>query len=554
MAGRGHDGAAAVIPRPNLVRISGDSARLDRGSVVTTDAGSRDVAELFRSELTASTGWALPVQAEGWIPATASSPSAPTSAGVSLRVDRSAFPGGASGDAYRLLVDGSGVQIVGASASGVFYGTRTLALLLPADLLRRAPQPDWADEIDLVGVLVDDEPRFAWRGFHLDVARHFLPKTWILRLIDLLALHKLNVLHLHLTDDQGWRVPIDAYPRLVEIGAWRRESMDGHHRDGRYDGIPHGGYYSKADLREIVSYAARRFVTVMPEIDMPGHMQAAIAAYPELGNGTEPLEVFTSWGISDHVLNLEEPTIGFCTDVLGEVCDLFPSSCVHVGGDECPTVEWEQSPHARNLKAELGVADDRALQGWFTQRMARFLTENGRRLMGWDELLDGGAPPGSLVTAWRHPRYGTQAAQAGHDVVMAPMVFLYFDWANATGPAEPLAIAEAITTERVYSYEPVPRRLEPAHQSHILGAQCQLWTEYIRTPAHAEYMSFPRACAFSEVVWSSADRDWEEFSQRLEQHLPRLAALGVNYRPLDGPTPGQSPVWAGTPTSGSPSA
>ena len=319
--------------------------------------------------------------------------------------------------------------------------------------------------------------------------------------------------------------------------------MDGHHRDGRFDGIPHGGYYSTADLREIVAYAAQRFVTVVPEIDMPGHMQAAIAAYPELGNTDEPLEVFTSWGVSDHVLNLEEPTIEFCARVLDTVCDLFPSPWVHIGGDECPTVEWEQSPLAQRRKHELGLPDERALQGWFTDRMAQVLAGRGRTMVGWDEILDAGAPPASVVMAWRHPRYGAQAAEAGHDVVMAPMVFLYLDWASSDDPAEPLAIAAAVSTERVYSYEPVPRRLTPEHHGHILGAQCQLWTEYVRTPSHAEYLAFPRVCAFSEVVWSPEGRDWPEFSTRLGEHLGRLTALGVNFRPPDGPTPGQAAVW-----------
>lgn len=548
-----------MIPRPVRMESTAGAARLDRGSSITADAAARPVAELLRGELAAATGWELSVHVGGSVPDAAATPAAPSSPGISLRVDAVAFvgsspsssglsgtgPSGTSADAYRLRADSTGIEITGASPSGVFYGTRTLRQLLAADLLRQAPAGPSPDEVTVAGVEVDDEPRFSWRGFHLDVARHFLPKEWILRLIDVLALHKLNVLHLHLTDDQGWRVPIDAYPRLVEVGAWRRQSMDGHHRDGRHDGVPHGGYYTKADLREIVAYAARRFVTVVPEIDMPGHMQAAIAAYPELGNGTEPLEVFTSWGISDHVLNLEEPTIRFCTDVLGEVCDLFPSRAVHVGGDECPTDEWEQSAHAQGLKKELGLPDERALQGWFTRRVADFLADGGRTLVGWDEILDGGAPPGSMVMAWRHPRYGAQAAEAGHDVVMAPMVFLYFDWASADGPAEPLAIAAAITTERVYSYEPVPRRLAEPHHARILGAQCQLWTEYIRTPTHAEYMSFPRACAFAEVVWSPADRDWDGFSRRLDEHLPRLDALGVNYRPPAGPTPGQAATWIG---------
>jgi hexosaminidase len=319
--------------------------------------------------------------------------------------------------------------------------------------------------------------------------------------------------------------------------------MAGHQMECRFDGTPHGGYYSKSDLREIVAYAARRCVTVVPEIDMPGHMQAAIAAYPWLGNTPERLEVFTSWGISDHVLNLEEPTLQFCTEVLEEVIDMFPSPAVHVGGDECPTLEWEKSAHAQQLMRELGMNDERALQSWFTARMSRFLAEHGRLLMGWDEILEAGAPPGALVMAWRRPRWGALAAETGHDVVMAPMQFLYFDWASTTDQREPVAIGAPISTEQVYNYEPIPRGLAPEHHSRIRGAQCQLWTEYVADGRHAEYMYFPRACAFAEVVWSSPGRDWSEFRRRLEVHTNRLDALGVNFRPLEGPRPGQMRTW-----------
>jgi hexosaminidase len=379
---------------------------------------------------------------------------------------------------------------------------------------------------------------------HLDVSRHFLGKPFILKLIDLASFHKLNVLHLHLTDDQGWRVPIGKYPRLVEVGAWRRESPAGHGREGRFDGVPHGGWYSRADLEEIVAYAARRYVTVLPEIDMPGHMLAAIAAYPELGNTGEQFEVSTEWGISDHVLNLDPTTIGFCTDVLDEVLDIFPSRYTHIGGDECPTSEWEAREEAQQLRRELGLADDKALQGWFTGCIAEFLTKRGRVLVGWDEILEAGTPAGSVVMPWRAQHYGLEAAEAGHDVVMAPMPWCYFDWSYVDDPREPLAIHPAISTERVYSYEPVPRELAPDLHHHIVGAQCTLWTEYVASDRHAEYMYFPRACAFAEVAWSPAERRWAEFEPRLARHLERLDALGVNYRPLDGPTPGQARTWA----------
>ena len=524
-----------MIPRPLSRRATGERSHLGPGLEIAADEASTEAADLLATEL-----WAATRRSVGRVvDASAGSPGS-----IRLRVGE--VPGAPSSpESYRLAAGADGVEIVGASAAGVFYGTRSLLQLLPASVLRRGALEPAVERLELPGVEIVDGPRFAWRGAHLDVARHFLGKQWILRLIDLLALHKVNVLHLHLTDDQGWRLPVDKWPRLTEVGAWRRESSAGHASEGRFDGVPHGGYYSKDDLREIVGYASVRHISVVPEIDMPGHMQAAVAAYPELGNGSGQWEVMTSWGISDHVLNLEASTLEFCRDVLTEVLEIFPSRYIHIGGDECPTVEWEQSEHAQRLKGELGVADERALQGWFTAQMAEFLTSRGRVLVGWDEILEGGPPPGSVVMAWRAQREGLAAAMAGLDVVMAPMQWLYFDWAYEDSPREPLAIWPGTSVQRVYEYEPVPQRLDPDRVHHVLGTQCQLWTEYVADPRHAEYLYFPRVSAFAEVAWSPADRDWPGFEERLVEHLTRLDALGVNYRPLDGPTPGQARVWTG---------
>jgi hexosaminidase len=449
-------------------------------------------------------------------------------------------------ESYRLRVTGSGVDIEAPSAAGVFYGTRTLRQLLPPALLRSAPAGA-VGPVHVDGLEIDDAPRFKWRGMALDVARHFFPKDFILKLIDLASLHKLNMLHLHLTDDQGWRVQIDRYPRLTEVGAWRRQSPLGHQREGGFDGVPHGGFYTKDDLSEIVAYAARHFVTVVPEIDMPGHMQAAVASYPELGNTGHPLEVYTSWGISEHVLNLQEPTVRFCTEVLEEVMDIFPGPYVHIGGDECPTTEWEASGPAQRLWGTLGLSGAHQLQGWFTARMSEVVSARGKRLVGWDEVLDAGAPPGSVIMVWRQQharRTAVQGATAGHDIVMAPEPWTYFDWAYAADPTEPLAIRASISVEKAYSLEPVPAGLPEELQHRVVGAQCQLWTEYVTTPQHAEYMYFPRACALAEAAWSPRERRWDEFEPRLRRHTARLDALGVNYRPLDGPTPGQARTWS----------
>ncbi|HTV12448.1 MAG TPA: beta-N-acetylhexosaminidase [Acidimicrobiales bacterium] len=525
-----------MIPQPAVVQRGGPGYALTGGTVVAVSPAAREVGELFAAELRAASGW--------HVACVGTDEHAPEGAPmVRVLADLPGRP--STHEGYRLKVSAEGIDIQAPSAAGAFYGTRSLLQLLPPDLLRSAPSKNW-DRVEVEGVNIQDSPRFAWRGMALDVSRHFFPKAFILKLLDLASFHKLNVLHLHLTDDQGWRVQVDRYPKLTEIGAWRRESPAGHYSEGRKDGTPHGGFYSKADLTEIVAYAARRFVTVVPEIDMPGHMQAAIAAYPELGNTAQPLEVYTNWGISEHVLNMGPGTVRFCRDVLEEVTDIFPAPFVHIGGDECPTKEWEASAEARRRAQELGLTGPRHLQAWFSAQMAETVAATGKSLIAWEEVLGGGAPPGAVITVWQAEhalRAAVQAAENKHRVIMAPEPWTYFDWAYADDPREPLAIRPAISTEKVYSFEPVPQGLRQDLESYILGAQCQLWTEYVSTPQHAEYMYFPRACALAEVTWTGRGRQWPEFERRLRDHTARLTALGVNYRPLEGPTPGQARTW-----------
>src|SRR5690606_31476039 len=314
------------------------------------------------------------------------------SAAITIRVDSERL----GPEAYSLTVTPEGIEIVGGDAAGAFYGVQSLRQLLPAEPFKPSERPQGDRTVEAPPVHVTDRPAFRWRGTMLDVARHFMPKEFVLQLIDLLALHKLNVLHLHLTEDQGWRIEIPKYPRLTEVGAWRPETLVGHaHRpesEYTFDGTPHGGFYTQDDIREIVAYAAERFVTVMPEIDMPGHMLAAIAAYPELGNGLKPAKVWTRWGISEQILNVEDSTLDFCRDVLAEVMRLFPSQLIHCGGDEVPKAEWKVSPSAQRRIRELGLADENELQAWFTAQMATYLAEHGRRFVGWDEVLEGGGP------------------------------------------------------------------------------------------------------------------------------------------------------------------
>ncbi|HEV3381764.1 MAG TPA: beta-N-acetylhexosaminidase [Trebonia sp.] len=524
-----------IIPRPVRAHVSPGDRKVALeadGFVIAADDESRPSANLLRAALEASTGWDIAV-----VPIT---PEVRPNA-VTLTVGSTGLSGaGLPDDGYRLrAAPDEGVVIAGGGPAGVFYGVQTLRLLLPPDTLRNAPAAGTPAVLELPAVEIEDAPRYAWRGVHLDVARHFFPKSWILRLIDLAALHKFNVLHLHLTDDQGWRFPVQQYPLLTEVGSWRKESPVGLAREKRFDGTPHGGFYSLADLAEIVAFAARRHITVVPEIDMPGHMQAAIAAYPELGNRDarkdrkKPLKVRTRWGISEHVLNVDDATVEFCANVLDEVMDVFPGPYVHLGGDECPAREWHDSDRARQRMRQLGYRAEGQLQGWFMSQVAGRLKDRGRRMVGWDEVIDADGPEDAVIMAWRKDGYmGRWAAELGHQVVMAPEYYVYLDWAHSDDESEPLAIRGATSVRDVYTFDPVPRGLSANARENIIGAQAQLWTEYVPDTDKAEYMYFPRLCAFAEVVWSSPGGEYAEFEDRLSRHVPRLDACDVRYRPL----------------------
>ncbi|WP_216206750.1 beta-N-acetylhexosaminidase [Amycolatopsis aidingensis] len=441
-------------------------------------------------------------------------------------------------EGYRLEIEPAGVLIVAADEAGACHARQTLRQLCGPAAFRAARIHDgpWR----LPCGTVTDQPRLGWRGCLLDVARHFRTKAEVLRFVDLLAAHKLNVLHLHLTDDQGWRIQIDRYPRLTEVGGWRTGSMVGRHDGPETDGRPHGGFYPAADLAEIVGYAGDRGIRVVPEIDMPGHVRAALAAYPELGvHPDRSLEVWTSWGVSEDVLNAEESTVDFFRNVLDEVLEIFPSPVIGIGGDEVPVTQWENDPRSRARAAELGLASPGDLHGWFLGRMADHLRERGRRALGWDEVLDAGTDPGTgtVVGSWRGEEAGLRAAAAGHDVVMCPEQWVYLDHRQSAHPDEPIPVGFLRSLEDVYRYRPCPDGM-PAER--LLGAQAQVWTEHLDTARRVDYAAFPRLAAFAEVVWSGGG-DFTEFLPRLrEHHLPRLDALGVEYRPLSGPLPWQT--------------
>lgn len=439
-------------------------------------------------------------------------------------------------EGYLLQVTEEAVRLQAPGRAGIFYGLTTLRQLLGAEIFsrRRIENGDWK----IPCLQIRDRPRFGWRGMHLDASRHFMPPEFVKKYIDLIALHKMNVFHWHLTDDQGWRIEIKKYPKLTEVGARRKETLIGPMRQQprEFDRTPHGGFYTQEEIRDIVEYARQRFITVVPEIDMPGHMQAAIAAYPQLGTTGRPTEVLTYWGGCEQILNVEESTVRFMQDVLTEVLELFPSEFIHVGGDEVNKQPWKDSPRVQERMKELGLANEEELQSWFIKRMDTFLAEQGRRLIGWDEILEGGLAPGAAVMSWRGMDGGIAAATAGHDVVMAPSSHTYFDYCQADSNTEPLAIGGFTPLEKVYTFEPVPEGLTQEQGRHILGAQGQVWTEYIPTPEKVEYMALPRMCALAEVVWSPREKkDFKKFQDRLQTHLRRLEYLDVNFRRPDKP-------------------
>ncbi|MEN6370496.1 MAG: beta-N-acetylhexosaminidase [Armatimonadota bacterium] len=418
-------------------------------------------------------------------------------------------------EGYELTVNRNSVTVRAYGPAGLFYGVQTIRQLLPAAVENRKLTENIQWTIPCLRIV--DKPRYSWRGLMLDVCRHFMPVESVKRFIDLMAMFKLNTFHWHLTEDQGWRIEIKKYPRLTETGAWRIE-----------DGNRYGGFYTQDEVREVVQYAAERFITVVPEIELPGHAMAALTAYPEYSCTGGPFSVPATWGVFQDVYCAgNDATFSFLEDILGEVLELFPSKFFHIGGDECPKDRWKVCPKCQErIKAE-GLADEHELQSYFIRRIEKFLNSRGKRLIGWDEILEGGLAPNATVMSWRGVDGGIAAAKQGHDVVMSPTSHCYFDYPYDSTP-----------TGKVYSYEPVPEGLTEDEAAHILGAQANIWTEYIPDESRVDYMTFPRALALSEVVWTPAElRDWNSFEQRLSEHLKRLDILGVNYQipPMTGP-------------------
>lgn len=521
-----HQSQINLIPQPYQVQKGKGTLNLAEKSSIIVNQRQEEILEMaeeLQFRLQQATGWPWEIKEVTQIKSLRGH--------IFLRLLPAKTKLGAEG--YELEINASHIILDACSPAGLFYGLQTLWQLLPPSFeksisaaadnqFERQDRSLEISSLSLPLIHIIDKPRFRWRGVHLDCARHFFPKEWIKKLLDVAASYKLNTFHWHLTDDQGWRMEIKRYPRLTEIGAWRRETME--------DGQPYGGFYTQEEIKEIVAYARRRFITVIPEIEMPGHCQAALAAYPELSCSGGPFKVATEWGVMNDVFCAgSEETFTFLENVLTEVIDLFPSEYIHIGGDEVPKVRWRNCVRCQSrIKAE-ELKDESELQSYFIKRIEAFLSSRGRRLIGWDEILEGGLAPGATVMSWRGTLGGIAAARAGHDVIMSPTSHCYFDYYQGQVD-EPKAIGGFLPLEKVYSFEPIPPELKPEEAVHILGAQANLWTEYIQTPQHAEYMLFPRLLALAEVVWSPKAKKWPDFQSRLVAHYDRLALREINFR------------------------
>jgi hexosaminidase len=423
---------------------------------------------------------------------------------------------------YEIVVSDSEIVISALTNQGLFYGIQTLLQMVPFEK---------KNEIAIPWIKISDAPKYAWRGMHLDVCRHYFPITFIKKYIDYLAHYKMNTFHWHLTEDQGWRIEIKKYPKLTEVGGWRNGSMVGRYDDQKFDDKKYGGFYTQEEIKEVVAYASQRHITIIPEIEMPGHSLAALAAYPELSCTGGPFEVGKKWGVFDDVYCPKEETFTFLENVLTEVLALFPSEYIHIGGDECPKTRWKSCAHCQKIIQEKGLKDEHELQSYFIQRIEKFVNSNGRKIIGWDEILEGGLAPNAAVMSWRGTEGGIAAAKQKHYVVMTPGSHCYFDHYQGKPENEPLAIGGFTSLEKVYNFNPMPKELDLEEQKYILGAQANVWTEYILTPEQVEYMIMPRMSALAEVLWGTANpENYLDFKTRLQGQENWLKNNNINYR------------------------
>ncbi len=492
-----------IIPAPKFSQATSGTFQLSPSTSLhlsTTTPELIHLAGFLKSELQSRYGWSL----------TSSEQTNPNSSIILSLDSKNQIP-----ESYELSIDSNQIRIDASHPSGLFYGLQSLFQLLPEISLSTSL-------IELAGIAVQDEPRFQWRGMHLDVSRHFFPIANIKKLLDELALHRLNRFHWHLTDDQGWRFESKRYPLLTEIGGWRIEP----------NGAKYGGFYTHEEMREVVQYATERYIEVVPEIDVPGHARALLAAYPEYSCTGTTQSVPNTWGIFDDVLCPgNESTFTFLTNLFEEVCSIFPSEFIHIGGDECPTIRWKECPDCQQRMRNEHIHSEHELQSYFTTRIAKMLSNFGKRAIGWDEILEGEIPSDTAIMSWRGFEGGLRAATAGHDVVMSPVSHCYFDYYQGPRETEPPAFPNELLLEKVYSFEPIPPELKENIHHHILGGQGNLWSEYMPSWEQVEYMAFPRMCALSEALWSH-EKNYTDFLQRLNLHKNRLKRLHINFHPL----------------------
>ena len=536
----------AVIPQPVSVTEGSGEFTVTPGMKVYAAAEAEKAAEFLIEDFRLAGGFTLKRAANA------------EEAAICFVLSEEALPAEKGKEAYTLDVSADSVRITAGDAAGFFYGYQTLKQLLPVEIYGGTVQAGVSWTVPAVSI--EDWPRFKWRGLMLDSVRHFMPLPTVKRYIDLMAIHKFNTLHWHLTDDQGWRLEIKKYPLLTEVGSKREQTLKGHFtkkEEGghRFDGTPHGGYYTQEEAREIVRYAAERGITVVPEIEIPGHAQAAIAAYPWLGVRDIPDDVLIArkadsacffnceechrgndvrvseiWGVSPNVFKPSEETMAFLKDVLTEVLAIFPSEYIHVGGDECPRDQWNLSPEVQQFIKDNNLGDGDGVQSWFLHRIDEFLTEKGRKLIGWDEILDGGLSPNAAVMSWRGKSGGVRAAKMGHDIIMAPNTFVYLDYYQESAPYNLLGIGGFLPLKTVYRFDPVGTALAGKYEKYVLGGQANVWAEYLKSIEQVEYTAYPRAAAVAETIWTPKERkNYLSFTQRLSRHLQRLAILDVNF-------------------------
>jgi hexosaminidase len=522
-----------IVPAPASVQMGKGTVLINTSSVIVEEgSGLENCSSLLNDYFFTSYGFKLKVVKEY------SKPNA-----IRLNYERldNALPG-----AYHLTADAKGIYIAGDNAAGIFYGIQTLIQLLPSNHTQgpAGKLQTTNNKLTIPQLFIKDHPRFAYRGLHLDVARHYFPLSFIKKYIDYLAAYKYNTFHWHLTDDQGWRIEIKKYPLLTSVGGYRNGTIIGRYPGKGNDSIRYGGFYTQEEVKEVVRYAAARYIDVIPEIEMPGHASAAIAAYPQLScfpnestktgktpwAGTkEGKQVQQTWGIFEDVFAPTDYTFNFLQDVLDEVMPLFPSKYIHIGGDECPKASWKRSVFCQQLIKDNNLKDEHGLQSYFIQRIEKYINGKGKKIIGWDEILEGGLAPNASVMSWRGEEGGIEAAKQNHDVIMTPGAYCYLDHSQSKNE-DSVTIGGYLPLEKVYQYEPVPAVLNAAQAKYILGAQGNVWTEYIKNTSKVEYMIFPRMIALSEVLWSpKAKRNWKDFERRMPVIMERLGKKKVNY-------------------------